>query len=335
VDAGAPSLEALLQEFTTRRGLYVLGAGASAGVAPFGWEFMIRPALNYVRGPSFPGEIPCHSELNRRIIHEARDIPMSWFFPGREIRSGTAEPPYRELLARLPNFFARLFMKHDLSCARNTRRHVDNYRVFNFFHSSTILNYNLDGLAGDICGRSHHVVDVHGTIERAYGSPHMQENLLGLRDFDLPLQPDGLLLCVPESSGDLNIRRLEYQVWKAARSSPKFIALIGYSFGRNRQGYDDHESLDLFRQEFRGFRGAIYVIDPQPDASRHICDMIAELLQSSRVCGVRRYWNVLAHAFVEALCHPYDQRSLDRRYGEVLDSSGGHVAFPTALGPPA
>jgi hypothetical protein len=103
-----PSHEAILQHFQARRGLYILGAGASTGLVPFASEFLRTPAIDYVHGGGFPVETPHQSELTRKSIGallsgDAEDI-SSLLFPGRIRRPGTAEFPYEEMLRRQPDF---------------------------------------------------------------------------------------------------------------------------------------------------------------------------------------------------------------------------------------
>jgi hypothetical protein len=164
----AQSYESILREFQTRQGLYILGAGASAGEAPFGKSFMVGPAFDYVgNSRAFPDTIPIQSELNQRIIRAACSTPISRVLSGQGIRPGSMD---FYLLQRLPNFHARLFLKHDLSTARFLKRRSHSYQIFQFFHPSLLLNYNLDGLATDLCSNFHRVIDVHGTIQHEYGS---------------------------------------------------------------------------------------------------------------------------------------------------------------------
>ena len=225
-----PSLEDLLRLFRARRGLFILGAGTSAGAddsageVRFGLEFLIGPALDYVRGGSFPVSIPVSSQLSRKIINVARDIPISRVFPNRIIQPGTDEFPYQELVQRMPDAFARLSMKHDLSKVRFSARPRDNYTAFRLFHPAMLMNYNLDGLATEYCGDVHQVVTPHGTIPKGYGAPDVTQLLASARDYDLQLGPDGLVMSVPESCDDVNLWRcLDMMV----TCSPQFIAIIG------------------------------------------------------------------------------------------------------------
>src|SRR5258708_5503705 len=114
--SATPSLEFLLWLFRARRGLFILGAGASAGASEeagevrFGQDFLVGPALDYVRGDSFPVSLPVSTELSRKVIKVAEGVPLSRVFPDRTIRPGMDEFPYHELLQRMPDGFARLYM---------------------------------------------------------------------------------------------------------------------------------------------------------------------------------------------------------------------------------
>jgi hypothetical protein len=317
-----PSFEFLLNEFRTRRGLYLLGAGASAGEVPFGESFMMGPALDYLRNSgSFPADIPIQSELNKKIIRIASPLLISRLFPDRDIRDAT-DFPYQELLRRLPNFHARFYMKHTLATARYSGRQSESYRVFRAFRQSLILNYNLDGLASELCGKRHGVIAMHGTVDREYGSAKSAALLPHLREFDLPVTNDDILMCVPEDYGDAQLARR----WLTAlRFRPDFIAIIGYSFGRNGDKYDDCVSLDFLRSQFREFSGSVYVIDPQPET---LGEMIADGLKCQRVSCVRAYWNVLAHVFVQILRGNFGDRSINYRCEQLLDQYGSGIAFP-------
>ena len=271
-----PSYKFLLRHFRAQQGLFVLGAGASAGASEsggevrFGHDFLIAPALDYVRGDSFPVSIPVHSELSRKIINVARGVPLSRVFSDRIIRPGMGEFPYEELVQRMPGGFARLYMKHDLSKARYSKRPRDNYTAFRLFYPAMLMNYNLDGLATDCCSDIHHVLTPHGTIPAGYGSPEMVRLLAGVRDYDLHVEPDGFVISVPESPRDQNLGRC---LDLMATCSPLFIAIIGYTFGRSGSGHDDWISLDRFKSAFHCFAGNVYVIEPRPEPLR---EMIAD-----------------------------------------------------------
>jgi hypothetical protein len=320
------SYECLLRHLRTESGLCILGAGTSAGVAPFGRSFWTAAPLDFLRNLSgFSAQIPIHSELTQQIIKNSRDIKISEIFPYREIRAGTDDFPYREILQRLPNYYARLLLKHRLAKNNFVALRSDNYAVFEFFRPSLIANYNHDGLASRLCGRRHRVLDMHGSVGREFGSPQVEAIIERIREHHLPEASDGILMGILESpcrDPGLVLRLLEI-----GRFRPAFIAIIGYSFARNAEGHDDHVSLEYFEHRFSDFRGQVYVIDPQPDYLR---EMLSERLKLRGIIGVRARWNVLAHSFMKSLHAPcgYERQSINYVYESLLDTHGGDIAFP-------
>jgi hypothetical protein len=315
-------LEVMLRHFRELPGLYILGAGASAGAAPLGKDFWTAAPIEYVRGGSFPADIPAHAPLTQRMLHSSCGVSIDEIFLGREIRPGTRVYPYREIMQRMPDFYARSHIKHRLSAARFAARPNDNYRVFSQFHPALIANYNHDGLAAHFCGTVHRVIDVHGAIPAAYGAPEMADFLARARDFDLKVADDGLIMGVPESPFD---RALAHRLLEIGRFEPNFVAIIGYSFARVGDCYDDKISLDFFRERFRAFRGSIYVVDPHPSELR---ETIADALKSRSVFGIPVYWNVFAHAALGLLRHPLASPSLAYAHEALLDKHGSGHAFP-------
>jgi hypothetical protein len=326
-----PSYEFLLRHLRARRGLYILGAGTSAGASEsagevrFGQDFLIGPALEYVRGGSFPVSLPIPSELSLKIVNVARGVPLSRMFPDRIIRPGTEDFPYEEMVQRMPDCFARLFMKHDLSKVRYSQRPRDNYTVFRLFHPATLMNYNLDGLATEYCSDIHRVLTPHGTIPKEYGGPDAAGLLASARDYDLQLGPDGLVMSVRECYADPHLADC---LRRMVTCSPQFIAIVGYTFGRSGSGHDDRVSLDVFIDAFRGYAGNVYIMEPWPEQLR---EMLADGIESNNVFGIPCYWNILAHAFVRAARGRICGRSLNYLCEEILDQHGDRVVFPLAL----
>lgn len=325
-----PSHEFLLWLFRARRGLFILGAGASAGASEsagevrFGLDFLLGPPLDYVRGGSFPVSIPVPSELSHKLIKAAQGVPPSRIFPDRNIRPGMQEFPYRELVQRMSDGYARLYMSHDLTKVRFSGRPRDNYTAFRLFHPAMLMNYNLDGLATEYCGDVHQVVTPHGTLPKGYGSPDMARLLTSVRDYDLQLGPDGVVMSVPESCDDAN---LWHCLDAMTTCAPHFVAIIGYTFGRNGDNHDDWISLEIFKARFRNFTGNIYVIEPRPEQLR---EELADGIKSNRVFGVTGYWNIMAHVFTRAARNQLGERSISYVCKEILDRHGDRVVFPNS-----
>jgi hypothetical protein len=319
-----PSFESLLRQFQNQRGLFFIGAGASAGSVKLGPEFLQMPGIEYVTSAgSYPVEIPSHAPLSEKIIRSTATLPLSRIFPGRILRPGTEDFPFREFLSRMSDGYARTSLKHALARPGFEGRILDSYRVFRHFHPSIILNYNLDGLMGDHCGDVHKVLDPHGTVERGYGSPSGKELVAIVRENDFNLAPDSFVMSVPESPTD---RRLEAQLRFAMRSSPDFVAIIGYSFAGAEPVYDDFVSLNFFMSRFRRFPGNVYVMSPYP---AELADVIAHGIDSKIVHPIPTRWNVLAHAMVELLASRRIGRSLNYFCEQLLDRHGhDKMAFP-------
>jgi hypothetical protein len=309
----------ILRQFRSGRVLYILGAGASSGHVPLSVGLLQAPALDYALGDSFPALVSEQSGLTRKSVATVTGsnlhTALSLIFPDRVVRPGTVVFPLEEMAQRQPDGFTLLHMMHGLAKPRFWKQQSDNYLAFRFLRPSVILNYNLDGLASDLCS-SHKVITPHGTVDPGYGSPRIADLLTKLREFNIPVSPDNVTLCVPESDTDACLKSL---LRDAYRQTPDFVAVIGYSFGRNGDAFDDHVSWEFFRKAFPDFSGDIYVIDPEP---ADLSSRISDARKSKNVFGVRAYWNVLAHAFVEVLSDKPCRRSLNYLYNHFLDTSG-------------
>lgn len=307
-----------------QRGVFSLSAQARlAGTVKLGPEFLQTPGIDYVTSAgSYPVEIPSHAPLSAKIIRSAASVPLSQIFPGRILRPGSEDFPFRELLSRMPDGFARLHLKHELAWTRFDGRALDGCRVFRQFQPSAILNYNLDGLMTDHCGDIHEVFDPHGTVEPGYGSPSAAALVARVREYDFDVAPDSFVMSVPESLTD---DRLATQLTLATRASPNFIAIIGYSFAGAEPVYDDFISLEFFKSRFRRFPGNVYVMSPYP---AELSDLIAHGIDSNRVHPVPTRWNILAHAMVEMLTSGRVRPSLNYFCEQLLDKYGEKIAFP-------
>ena len=303
-----PSLETMAAQFRAQSGLYILGAGASAGEVPMTEPLMRDPAAQFIRSGSFSAEIPKHSRLGKRLVAAGSRLTGNDIFPGRELRPGTDECPIREIAVRMPDSFGEYRLRHLLAAARHNGRISANYAVFRRFKPGTIANYNHDGLATDICGDVHHVIDIHGSVHPGYGSKEFGAWVYEARHYSLPVIPDDLLMCVPERFGD---PVLQMRLLKTVLSAPDFLAVIGFSFGD-----DDAVSSDFYTRALRHFQGAVYVIDPKPC---RVAEMLAERLKSNQVYSIPAYWNVLTRALTTP---EKGARSLRHQHEALLDRFG-------------
>jgi hypothetical protein len=321
--SGTRTRECILRQFRSSSGLYILGAGTSAGVAPLGRAFWTASSIDFLRNlGGFSASIPMHSELTRRIIEGSSELSPAEILPGREFRFEDDKSLYLEILERMPNYFARTHLKHILARANFLGKPTDSYRIFEFFRPSLIANYNHDGLAARLRQTGHRVVEMHGSVERGYGSPQMAKFLEQAREYHLDDQEDSLVMGVPESFLDL---KLAQNLKIVGRCAPTFVAIIGYSFARCNGGHDDHVSLEYFNQRFRGFLGNIYIIDLAPE---YLQETLADSIRSKNVFAIRAHWNILAHAFMQIVNQVVLRRSLNYLHEEMLDRYGGNVSFP-------
>lgn len=318
--------ERMFMRLRTRMGLFFVGAGASAGSSPLGRDFWRVSPLKYLRDlSSFPAILTRRSPLTQRMIdYSGVDLPD--IFPGRALRPGSDDYPFGEILKHLPDAFAREQLKHTLARptyrARTEGRTIDSYTVFRAFHPSIIANYNHDGLAREFCGAMHAIVEMHGSIDPVYGAPEFGAWVSRLRELDLALPSDDLVMGLPESWTDKRLyRRLLWVLSKA----PWHIVIIGYSFAQMGSNYDDAVTLACFIQRFKHYPGAILVVSPDPT---QLCEMLSDALQIRTVYPIKRYWNLLAHAYLETRRDPGKFRSLDHAHGFLYDRHGGGRAFP-------
>jgi len=127
---------------------------------------------------------------------------------------------------------------------------------------------------------------------------------------------------LPESWGDKRlVRRLS---WVMGRN-PQYVVIIGYSFAQFGSGYDDSVSLAYFIEKFKSYRGPIFVVSPDPG---QLCEMLSDALKIKSVYPIKRYWNILAHAFVESLRLAHRFPSLDYASGALYDRFGSGRTFP-------
>jgi hypothetical protein len=302
----------LLWRLRRQSALYVLGSGASAPIVPMAPALMWHTAKSYVDLGSMPIELAPKTVMTKRIQVQA----VGQSFNDRPIFPGTPEPPYKEILDRLPHGGAVAAYMHQLGVQRYARRRIPNYLVLRAFRPSLLLNYNLDGLATDTCGDHHVAVPMHGSVGAEYGSAAGADLARVLQEYSLEMPHDGLHPIGPELVTD---ERLQRKLRFLQRCSPAFVMIVGYSFGRFEGGYDDCLSLATFIGRFRDMLLDVYVCDPRPF---DLAGMLGEELRSKRVHAFPVYWNVLAWCFAQVLTRKLDAAHLDFIHELTLDDCG-------------
>lgn len=321
-------LERMFGMFSLHSGLFLIGAGASAGWAPLGKVFWSGPQWEYV---SKFNSIPVHPSprepLTQRMI-DFSDPNAGEPVPGRHIRQGREDLLIDAIRRRMPNGYARAKLMHSLAKPRylvqTEGRITDSYRVFRAFAPSVVADYNHDGLAQEFGGNNHQVVEMHGAIDALYGSPETARWVTKLMEFDISLPSDDLIMGLPEVWTDLALHRRLKNVLSCV---PRYVAIIGYSFAQMGESYDDAVSLACFVQKFKHYPGPIFVIAPEPTS---LCEMLSEALQIRTVFSVSRYWNVLAHAYLECIRQHKNYPSVNYAHELFCDQFGINQVFPVS-----
>jgi hypothetical protein len=327
-------LEELLWRFRHSRGLFILGAGASAGIVPFGLRFMAAPPLDFLEHWTSLSVTPTKQDLlTRRSIEAAMPSLLA-----RRGERGFDLELKKAVLAHMPNSVPSLHLVHELGKARLKQLKDDlryrNYGIFKFFPPTTLLNYNLDGLAGDICGAHHQVIPVHGTVKAHLGAPDVADLLGKVRDCGFDIGFDDLLLCVPEPTfGEPGYRDFVARLSPMWNFEPDFVAICGYSFASldptSGVRHDDHESLRLFALRFRDYGGPVYVLNPD----RSIAEMIEARLKSQSVIWMPEKWNVLSATMIDQILDIGRGEPLRDAYSRLDDRTGGGIAIPGPRAP--
>jgi hypothetical protein len=323
----AISLEELLSRFRHDTGLFVLGAGASAGIVPFGLKFIAAPSLDFV------DNLTCLStSRTKQDLLTCRSIEAAMpFLRGRRRERGFDFETTKAVLTHMPNGVPILHIVHELGKARLRQLKDDlrycNYSIFEFFPRTSLLNYNLDGIAADICGAHHRVIPVHGTVKARLGAPDIASLLSVVRDSGFHVVFDDLLLCVPEPSfGEPGHAELVARLRPMWSFEPDFVAICGYSFASldiSGVRHDDHESLRLFIERFCGYSGPVYVLNPD----RSIAEMIEDRLKSPHVIWVKEKWNMLSAAMIDRILGGGRSEPLCDACWRLDDLTGSSVAF--------
>ena len=109
------------------------------------------------------------------------------------------------------------------------------------------------------------------------------------------------------------------------QSSPTFIAIVGYSFAWTGKQHNDAVSFDCFVDCFRKFTGPVFVVDPYPE---RLQETLSERLHATRISAVPARWNLLAHAFLDALAGRIRDKSLSDYCKRLIDLGHEWSAFP-------
>jgi hypothetical protein len=306
------TLALLLWRLRRESALYLFGAGASAPLVPMAPALLLATAASYIHLGSYPTELSPQTVLTERIQEAARGHD----FWGRSLRPGTDDFPTMEVLARLGHGGALAHYIHQLAGPRFAHRRIPNYTVLRHFRRSLLITWNMDGMARDICGDWHRVIDTHGDVPAEYGGDAGAEWARVVQEYRLEVTGHCLHPIGPERLDD---EELERKLRAMQESKPAFVLIVGYSFGQFNGRCDDQLALATFIDRFRDVPIDIYVCAPHPG---ELVGMLGEELRSDRVHGFPVYWNVLAWAFERVLAGKMDAAHLDYVHSMTLDTRG-------------
>jgi hypothetical protein len=309
-------LRSLLWYMSGPRPFFVLGAGASYGLAPTTAEMRSLVKEDYLDIGIYPFGPPEMSDLFRRTIG-SQSLNLEDF---QEVILQSIPPATLEILVQ-----RSLAVPH-LSATPN------HYAVFNLVSpGALIFNFNLDGLATRYLGHRHLVLTPHGTIDsEIVHDPELIEATATVGLILSPIRPKLLPGREPSSI----TREPAYGQALAFFPTTGAVVFIGYSFGQFGRQFDDVESfsflVDLLRRDLK----PVCVVSPHPE---EVTDLIEYELKRRIVLGVPARWESLSRV----LCRTASERGCDdlwslasntnlllRRYGE---EEGKQISPPRRL----
>lgn len=275
------ALGQLLWSMSQPRTFYVLGAGVSSGLVPLTREIRAVIAEEYHSVGAYPTTAATNSPLRERLLGKPTfdENFRDWFLCNMPI--GTLE-----LLAQRALF------------TPNEQIVPPQYAVFDLIRRpATLFNFNLDGLAHSFCRNQHFVFQPHGRIDRLWFDEQYEEWLEAtvLYNLRLPFVVPKLLpspepSCITETRPYIAARKL----FRAAPS----VVIVGYSFGRNRDGrLDDAESWEYVVDLLKMAPRPTYVLSPHPE---ELADLLRQRLSSRQVFGIAVRWEALAPLLMTA-----------------------------------
>ncbi len=268
----------LLQFIIARPSLYVLGAGASLPIIGGDLTSAIRRAW-WDRG-GIPVAIEPPSALKQLLL--PYDV-------GHDLRALlTDSVSQNEWDRHMPNDVLEFLLARQLTLPAVVR--TPQYAVFDCFAPSVLLNFNNDNLAEAVhrkhlCLRPHGVIDaqlIHSTVATdAVRWLAIPESWIEQLNYHRPL---------PEPSGITN--QEAYRLLPRCFDALQAVAIIGYSFGEQRQSglIHDTESFELLVDLLRWHPKPVLVIGPDPDSVAARVEAGTRRRVSTLACK----WNVLS-----------------------------------------
>jgi hypothetical protein len=192
---------------------------------------------------------------------------------------------------------------------------------------ATIFSFNLDGLAKRYChGQGIEVLEPHGSIDPEYQELDNQDDLIISISGGVALPPlrDRHPLG-PEPVGFTKNEAYEKAYARFIQSTS--LVVVGYSFGKSLDSFDDAQSFEFFMDLLKSHPRPAFVLSPDPS---EIVDLFQQRLRSKDVYGLPIRWEAFAAALLAEFLT--DQRRpfrgedglkrFQRAYGRALDQEG-------------
>lgn len=185
----------------------------------------------------------------------------------------------------------------DLLVQRALWRPVDKvvppqYAVFDMVgRPATIFNFNLDKLASIYCGHIHIVLTPHGSYDQLwieganYEEARESTTIYGIV---LPHLTPKLL---PSPEPAYITQRPAYKIARGLFKFAPAMLMIGYSFARYANAFDDYESLEYFVELLKRHPKPVFVLSPYPE---ELVDILQQRLSSYNVYGFPLRWEVFS-----------------------------------------
>jgi hypothetical protein len=270
------NLRRLLLAMSQPGTFYVLGAGASAGLAPFTAGTLAFVRQRYVDMGVYSATDSRLSPLLDRVVLE----PMynAW-------RRGEWHPD-DVLVEKIPVSTLELLAQKAWSPRLHGTASAQYSVLQKVAGPAVFFTFNLDGLARWYLRHEHFVFEPHGTVDRLWTESLEFEELLECSlDVRLPsVAPK--LLPGPELS-QITSTRPYVEARTYLRTAPA-VVILGYSFGTFRGKMDDSESFEYLLDALAKRQCPIFVVDPNADS---LASSIEERLRCRRVVPVALRWD--------------------------------------------
>jgi hypothetical protein len=288
--------------------VYVLGAGASAGLVPFTSGTLAFVRQRYVEFGMYAVESE-RSPLTDRVII----APMIDAWKRGESNADDL------LVEKIPLSTLELLAQKTWSPRlRNTP--PSQYSLLERVAApSVFFSFNVDGLARAYLSHQHLVFEPHGTVNRRLTESSEFDELLFLSLDGGPSFTRSVLLPGPEPPRITGTSPY-LQARTYLRTAPA-VVVIGYSFGRFEGRMDDSESFDYLVDDLQKRPCPIVVVDPNAD---WYASDLEERLGRRCVVSIPLKWDVLS-AVMDTLVRPdlnlavlLDDYSLDMVFAAYL-----------------